>query len=166
MSTPVGVPVTDKTRLALYFYDEPPKHKYQTHSISHWTGGILQIPPGQANHRMNSNYVVKEDMMLYALRPHMHFRGKAFRFSAVYPDQSTEVLMNVPRYDFKWQPTYRLTEPKLLPAGTRIIIDGVYDNSPYHPGNPDPTVMAVGGLQSWEEMFIGYITYTLPNSSE
>jgi hypothetical protein len=96
----------------------------------------------------------------------MHFRGKAFRFSAVYPDLSTEVLMNVPRYDFKWQPTYRLTEPKLLPAGTRIIIDGVHDNSAYHPGNPDQTVTVLGGLQSWEEMFIGYITYTLPNSGE
>ena len=164
--TPIGTSVTDRTRLGLYFYDEPPEHKYQTHSISHWSGGVLQIPPGEANHRMNHNYLVKEDMRLYALRPHMHFRGKAFRFSAVYPDQSTEVLMNVPRYDFKWQPTYRLTEPKLLPAGTRIIIDGVHDNSPYHPGNPDPTVTVLGGLQSWEEMFIGYITYTLPNSSE
>jgi hypothetical protein len=100
-------------------------------------------------------------MMLYALRPHMHFRGKAFRFSVVYPDQSTEVLMNVPRYDFNWQPTYRFTEPKLLKAGTRIIIDGSYDNSEYNPGNPDPTVTAIGGLQSWDEMFIGYITYTL-----
>jgi hypothetical protein len=164
--TPIGTPVTDRTRLGLYFYDAPPEHKYQTHSISHWSGGVLQIPPGEANHRMNHNYLVKEEMMLYALRPHMHFRGKAFRFSAVYPDQSTEVLMNVPRYDFKWQPTYRLTEPKLLPAGTRIIIDGVHDNSPYHPGNPDPTVTVLGGLQSWEEMFIGYITYTLPNASE
>jgi hypothetical protein len=74
--------------------------------------------------------------------------------------------MNVPRYDFKWQPTYRIAEPKLLPAGTRIIIDGVYDNSSYHPGNPDPTAVVKGGQQSWDEMFIGYITYTLPNSSE
>jgi peroxiredoxin len=162
--TPIGVAVTDRTRLGLYFYDEPPQHKYQTHSISHWAGGVLEIPAGEANHRMNHNYVVREDMMLYALRPHMHYRGKAFRFSAVYPDQSTEVLLNVPRYDFKWQPTYRITEPKLLPAGTRIIIDGVYDNSAYHPGNPDPKAVVAGGLQSWDEMFIGYITYTLPNS--
>ena len=115
---------------------------------------------------MNHNYLVREDMMLYALRPHMHYRGKAFRFSAVYPDQSTEVLLNVPRYDFKWQPTYRITNPKLLPAGTRIIIDGVYDNSPYHPGNPDPKAVVEGGLQSWNEMFIGYITYTLPNEKD
>ena len=26
------------------------------------------------------------DIMLYALRPHMHYRGKAFRFTAIYPD--------------------------------------------------------------------------------
>jgi hypothetical protein len=159
--TPIGVPVTDRTRLGLYFYDEPPEHKYLTYSISHWSGGILEIPPGEIDHRMNHNYLVEQDMMLYALRPHMHFRGKAFRFSVVYPDQSTEVLMNVPRYDFNWQPTYRFTEPKLLKAGTRIIIDGSYDNSEYNPGNPDPTVTAIGGLQSWDEMFIGYITYTL-----
>lgn len=162
--TTIGVPVTDKTRLGLYFYDEPPEYQYLTHSISYWSGGILEIPPGETDHEMNFNYVVPEDTMLYAMRPHMHTRGKAFRFSAVYPDRSREVLMNVPRYDFNWQPTYRLDEPRLLPAGTRIIIDGTFDNSKYQPGVWDPTVPAVGGLQSWDEMFIGYITYTLPNS--
>jgi hypothetical protein len=164
--TTIGTPVTDRTRLGLYFHGEPPQHKYLTHSISHWSGGVLQIPPGERNHPMNHNYVVPEDTMLYALRPHMHTRGKAFRFSVVYPDGTTEVLMSVPRYDFNWQPTYRFTEPKLLPAGTRIITDGVFDNSRYHPGNPDPTVTAVGGPQSWDEMFIGYITYTLPRRDE
>jgi hypothetical protein len=163
--TSIGTPVTDRTRLGLYFHDEPPRQKYLTYSISHWSGGVLEIPPGETNHPMNFNYVLPQDTMLYAMRPHMHFRGKAFRFSVVYPDQTTEVLMNVPRYDFNWQPTYRLTEPKFLPAGSRVIIDGVFDNSRYNPGNPDPTVPAVGGLQSWDEMFIGYITYTLPNSA-
>lgn len=162
--TTIGVPVTDNTRLGIYFYDEPPERQYLTYSISHWSGGILEIAPGETDHRMNFNYVLPEDTMLYALRPHMHTRGKAFRFSAVYPDQTREVLMNVPRYDFNWQPTYRFTEPKFLPAGTRIIIDGVYDNSKYQPGVWDPTVPAVGGLQSWDEMFIGYITYALANS--
>ena len=161
--TTIGVPVVDQTRLGLYFYDEPPEQQYLTYSISHWSGGVLEIPPGAHDHRMNHNYVVSEDMMLYAMRPHMHYRGKAFRFSVVYPDQTREILMNVPRYDFNWQPTYRLTEPKFLPAGTRVIIDGVYDNSDNNPGNPDATVAATGGLQSWDEMFIGYITYTLPN---
>jgi len=35
--------------------------------------------------------------------PHMHLRGKSFRFEAVYPDQKREILLDVPRYSFDWQ---------------------------------------------------------------
>jgi hypothetical protein len=160
--TTMGKEVVDRTRVGLYFHKTPPKYKYLTYPISHG-GQALQIPPGEQNYRMNSSYVLQEDTMLYAMRPHMHYRGKAFRFSVVYPDGTREVLMNVPNYNFAWQPTYRLTEPKFLPAGSRIITDGVFDNSQWNSWNPDPTVMAKGGPQSWDEMFIGYITYTLPN---
>lgn len=160
--TTMGKEVVDRTRVGLYFHKTPPKYKYLTYPISHG-GQALQIPPGEQNYRMNSSYVLQEDTMLYAMRPHMHYRGKSFRFSVVYPDGTREVLMNVPNYNFAWQPTYRLTEPKFLPAGSRIITDGVFDNSQWNSWNPDPTVMAKGGPQSWDEMFIGYITYTLPN---
>jgi peroxiredoxin len=160
--TTMGKEVVDRTRVGLYFHKTPPKYKYLTYPISHG-GQALQIPPGEQNYRMNSSYVLQDDTMLYAMRPHMHYRGKAFRFSVVYPDGTREVLMNVPSYNFAWQPTYRLTEPKFLPAGSRIITDGVFDNSQWNSWNPDPTVTAKGGPQSWDEMFIGYITYTLPN---
>jgi hypothetical protein len=163
--TSMGKVVVDKTRVGLYFHKETPKYKYLTHPISHG-GRALAIPPGASDHKMNGQYVVDQDIMLYALRPHMHYRGKAFRFSVVYPDQTREVLMNVPNYNFAWQPTYRLTQPKLIPAGSRIITDGVYDNSKYNPGNPDPSTTAVGGPQSWHEMFIGYITYTTPGKAK
>lgn len=160
--TTMGKAVTDKTRVGLYFHKTPPKYKYLTYPIS-FGGAALAIPPGETDHRMNGQYVLPEDTMLYAMRPHMHYRGKAFRFTAVLPDQTRQVLMNVPNYNFAWQPTYRLDKPIFLPAGTRIITDGVYDNSKFNLGNPDPTVVAKGGPQSWDEMFIGYITYTLPN---
>ncbi|MEK7259810.1 MAG: alkyl hydroperoxide reductase, partial [Pseudomonadota bacterium] len=74
--------------------------------------------------------------------------------------QSREEIINVANYNFAWQPTYRLTEPMTLPAGSRVVVEGVFDNSEYNPGNPDPSVTAVGGLQSWDEMFIGYFSYT------
>lgn len=163
--TTMGKAVTDKTRVGLYFHKTPPKYKYLTHPIS-FGGAALNIPPGETDHRMNGQYVLSEDTMLYAMRPHMHYRGKAFRFTAVLPDQSRQVLINVPNYNFAWQPTYRLDKPIFLPAGTRIITDGVYDNSKFNLGNPDPTVVAKGGPQSWDEMFIGYITYTLPNQEK
>jgi hypothetical protein len=163
--TTMGKEVVDKTRVGLYFHKTPPKHKYLTYPISHG-GQALQIPPGEQEYKMNGSFTFNEDIMVYALRPHMHYRGKAFRFTVVYPDQTREVLMNVPNYNFAWQPTYRLSEPKLLPAGSRIITDGVYDNSKWNSWNPDPNVMAKGGPQSWDEMFIGYVTYTMPNAKK
>ncbi len=39
------------------------------------------------------------------------------------------------------------------------MIEGAFDNTEYNPGNPDPTVTVTGGLQTWEEMFIGYFSY-------
>jgi hypothetical protein len=163
--TTMGKVVTDKTKVGLYFHKQTPEHKYLTHPISNG-GQALNIPPGETEHRMNGSYVFKDDIMLYALRPHMHYRGKAFRFTVIYPDQRREVIMNVPDYNFAWQPTYRLNEPKFVPAGSRIITDGVYDNSKFNPANPDPTSPAVGGPQSWHEMFIGYVTYTLPKGEK
>jgi hypothetical protein len=162
--TTMGKEVVDNTRVGLYFHKAPPKHKYLTYPISNG-GQSLQIPAGEQEYRLNGSFVFKEDTMVYALRPHMHYRGRAFKFTVVYPDQTRETLMNVPNYNFAWQPTYRLNEPKLIPAGSRIITDGVYDNSKWNSWNPDPNVMAKGGPQSWDEMFIGYVTYTLPNSN-
>ena len=97
--------------------------------------------------------------MLHGLRPHMHFRGKHMRFRVVYPDGEQEEILNVPDYNFNWQPTYRLAEPMLLPAGSRVLIEGAFDNSQYNLGNPDPGATVRGGAQSWDEMFIGYFSY-------
>jgi hypothetical protein len=78
----------------------------------------------------------------------------------IYPDQTREEIINVANYNFGWQPTYRLDEPMVLPAGSRVIVEGSFDNSEYNTGVPDPSVPALGGLQSWDEMFIGYFSYT------
>ena len=42
----------------------------------------------------------------------MHVRGKAFTYEAIYPDGKREMLLDVPQYDFNWQTTYELAEPK------------------------------------------------------
>ena len=45
---------------------------------------------------------------MLALFPHMHLRGKAFRYTAIYPDGKQEMLLDVPHYDFNWQNTLRV----------------------------------------------------------
>ena len=88
--------------------------------------------------------------------PHMHARGKSFRYDATFPDGRTETLLSVPRFDFGWQGRYDLAEPRRLPAGTTLRCVATYDNSAANPGNPDPAVTVHAGPQSWEEMFNGY----------
>ena len=58
------------------------------------------------------------------MTPHMHMRGKSFRYEAIYPDGTREVLLDVPRYDFNWQIDYILAEPKLMPKGTKLYLHG------------------------------------------
>jgi hypothetical protein len=156
--TTFGRETVDSTLLGLYFADQEPEFQYSTYSLSHG-GSNLIIPPGASEHKMSASYVFEDEIMLHGLRPHMHYRGKHMRMSVIYPDGNKDDIINVPDYNFAWQPTYRLSEPMLLPAGSRVMIEGAFDNSQYNLGNPDPDAVVRGGAQSWDEMFIGYFSY-------
>jgi len=101
----------------------------------------------------------EKDSLLLSFSPHMHLRGKSFQFRAIYPDGRSEVLLNVPKYDFNWQHTYALKKALHVPAGTRIECVGQFDNSSANPNNPNPLQEVRWGDQSWEEMMLGSIGY-------
>ncbi len=121
------------------------------------------IPPFHPNYPIAAEKTFKEDTLLYTMTPHMHYRGKAFRFTAHYPDGKEEILLDVPRYDFNWQIMYLLKQPKLLPAGTVVKLEGHFDNSADNPLNPDPTQMVRWGDQTWDEMMLGSMTVSPAN---
>lgn len=156
--TTFGKETIDSTQLGLYFAEEEPEFQYSTYSLSHG-GRNIEIQPGVADHQMSASHVFEDEVVLHGLRPHMHYRGKRMRFSVIYPDGTKDQIINVPDYNFAWQPTYRLSDPMLLPAGSRVMIEGAFDNSQYNLGNPDPAAVVRGGAQSWDEMFIGYLSY-------
>lgn len=160
--TSFGQEAVDNTRVGLWFYDknDEPELEYRTYSVAANGAQALQIPPGAMNHEMAATHVFEKDIVLHGFRSHMHYRGKSMSARVIYPDNTTEEIINIPDYNFAWQPTYRMSEPMNIPAGSRVIVEGLFDNSEFNPGNPDPNVWAVGGLQSWEEMFIGYFSYT------
>ena len=126
---------------------------------------FFKIPPGANNHRVASSFQFDNDALLTMLFPHMHLRGKSFRYEAVYPSGEREILLDVPRYDFNWQLRYELAEPKLMPKGTRIECVAHFDNSTENPANPDPTKPVTWGDQTFEEMMIGFFG-TVPTDSD
>ena len=78
------------------------------------------------------------------------------RYELLLPNGRKETLLHVPRYDFKWQHGYALAEPRRVPAGAWVLVTGAFDNSTQNPANPDATKRVRFGLQSWDEMFIGF----------
>ena len=119
------------------------------------------IPPFADNWAITMQTDVAEPITFYAISPHMHLRGKDMRFRLVWPDGRDEILLDVPRYDFNWQTEFELIEPLRIPAGSRLIVEGHYDNSPNNRYNPAPHREVYWGEQSWDEMFEGWINYSI-----
>ncbi|MCC6231711.1 MAG: hypothetical protein IT580_03660 [Verrucomicrobiales bacterium] len=154
--TATGQDEVDQSELGLYLASAPPERELRT-AAAYSTR--FTIPPRQDDHAVSASFVMPRDGTIYEMSPHMHYRGKWFRFEAVYPDNRRETLLNVPFYRFDWQTLYRLAEPRRVPAGTRIVVTGAWDNSSKNPFNPDPAASVTFGEQSWEEMFIGYFNW-------
>lgn len=152
--TAVGSVQTDRTRLGLWLAD--PKTVQKEVATKLMYDPDLVIPPHAKDHEVSQTWAVQDDLLLFAMFPHMHLRGKSFRYEVVYPDQSVEILLDVPRYDFNWQHRYELAEPKRLPKGSMMRCIAIYDNSGGNPANPDPSATVRAGPQSWDEMFNGY----------
>jgi hypothetical protein len=155
--TAIGKPVTDRTSIGLRFAKTPPAKQIRTGLA---LNNRFVLPPGDANHEVRSAVTIAEDIHLISLTPHMHFRGRDFTYTAVYPDGRSEIVLRVPKYDFNWQLGYVLETPLALPKGTKIECVAHFDNSSRNPHNPDPKAEVRWGDQTWEEMMIGFYTFT------
>jgi len=154
--TPNGSPQTDLSEAGLIFTDaENVEKEFLTEAALNFR---FRIPPGEKDYRVQTTFQLHDDSLIYSLTPHMHYRGKSFRFTARYPDATEEILLDVPRYDFNWQNVYFLAKPKRMPAGTKIHMVAHYDNSADNLLNPDPTATVYWGDQTWQEMMIGSVT--------
>ena len=146
----------DKSRIGLYLLDKPPLISMHGGSAAEFN---LNIPPNVKESPMTAERNFAKDAYLVSLSPHMHFRGKKIKYTLIYPDGKEEVLLSVPNYQFNWQKNYDFIDPKFIPAGSRLIVDGAFDNSAANPNNPDPNITVTWGEQSWNEMFFGFYRY-------
>jgi hypothetical protein len=158
--SPNGKPVTDYSQLGLYLADAPPVERVV--AIDTLRDLDLAIPAGAPDYVSRASMTLAQPVTLVSVQPHMHYRGKAMEVRAVYPDGRTELLITVPKYDFNWQTTYVLREPKLLPAGTRLDSVAEFDNSTNNPSNPDASKLVNWGDQTTDEMHIAFLELALP----
>ncbi|MFP6610993.1 MAG: thiol-disulfide isomerase, partial [Pirellulales bacterium] len=154
--TPTGKVEKDRSEVGLIFCKQPPQRRVKGGGAINFS---FAIPPGAGDHRIVSHARFNNDVELLSLMPHMHLRGKDFRYTAHYPDGRKEILLNVPDYDFNWQHRYRFAKPFPIPKGTVIECVAHFDNSDENPANPDLTKTVRWGDQTWEEMMIGWYAH-------
>ena len=158
--TATGLGLVDRSRIGFTVARTAPAKRFLPQSGDDTEGapvrrksGIndLAIPPGEGNYAAPlSEVTFLRDVELVWLRPHAHVRATRARYTLKYPDGREEIVLNVPRYDFNWQLTYR-TDLK-IPKGSVMRVEFWYDNSAANKYNPDPTKWVYYGDQSWEEM--------------
>jgi hypothetical protein len=155
-----GHAVKDRTSVGMVFAKHPPAQRVFTLQLAN-DHDKIPIPPGADNYRVEVSGTLPNDCTLLSFFPHMHLRGKRFEYNLVRPDGQTETLLRV-NYDFYWQLSYRLAEPRFLKAGTKLQAVAWYDNSVSNPHNPDPESPVRWGDQTYNEMMVGFFDVAVP----
>ena len=155
-----GTGVWDSSSCAMEFHDKPVTHAVQITPIAH---GAFEIPPGNRSWRVGGAHTFRRDTTLMGYMPHLHLRGVACKYTAYYPDGTSEVLLDVPQYNFNWQIFYQYKNETLIevPAGTRVEFEMWYDNSSERAaaiGFNSNRPVAFGG-PTWDEMDLGWLNY-------
>ena len=153
-----GTPVKDRAKIGLFYLKQPPEYEVRTIGVQN---GQFTLPAGEANQRVESSMTFAEDAHITALAPHMHLRGKSFEYRLVTPDGKIQTILSVPNFDFNWQTIFTLAEPLAIPKGSRLECTAYFDNSKGNKLNPDATKDVRWGDQTWEEMMIGFTTYSV-----
>jgi hypothetical protein len=154
--TPNGTATKDRSAVGLTFAKKPPRYELV---INEFANMNIAVRANDPHYRAESAFRLPADARLLSLAPHMHWRGKHYFYEAIFPDGKKQTLLSVPRWDFNWQNVYRFQEPIRLPKGTRLHAVAHWDNSPHNLLNPDPAKTVRFGLQSWEEMMVGFAAF-------
>jgi hypothetical protein len=166
-----GVPDTLRVQIGLWYARKHPHHEVKMWTVTEKleadgrplttdARGQRQfptIPAGAPNWPMTGTMRITKDITLYALWPHMHYRGKDMRFVVTAPNGKEETLLSVPHYNPHWQATYELAKPLKIRRGSTITAYGHFDNSSANPHNPDPNAVVKFGPQGTDEMFLPFL---------
>jgi hypothetical protein len=154
--TPNGKKVKDRSSVGITFAKKPPRHEMLLHEFANTT---FEVPPGDPHFKAEATFRLRGDARILSFAPHMHWRGKDYHYEVIYPDGRRQTLLSVPRWDFNWQNVYRFAEPLSVPKGAKIHAVAHWDNSANNPLNPDATKKVKFGLQTWDEMMVGFVLY-------
>jgi hypothetical protein len=144
----IGKSQEDNPKIGLYFSKKPEKlFNYYIYSDLN-----IKIKPYEKIQRVTGILDIDLDGTIHAITPHMHYRGYSQRYFHQDHQGNKVELLHVPRFDFNYQNAYSLIKPIKVKAGSKIICEAIYNNSPENPANPDPSKEVSYGVNVENEM--------------
>ena len=150
-----GHEMHDRTSVGFKFAPGAPDEEIR---MSAFINGGFTLPAGAKDVAVASELEPTQNVKIWGLLPHTHLRGTRWKYTLEKPDGTSQVVLDVPRYDFNWQTYYFFATPLEMPAGSKLKSVAWYDNSATSKTNPDATKDVKWGDQTWEEMqYTGYL---------
>lgn len=168
---PTGKDEVDQSELGLYFVKKPVAESLKEPAKlvgSIWMANYeMDIPAGEASYKRSTTYTLPKDVIMVGIVPHMHLLGKSMRVTATQPKQSAEVLIDIPVWNYNWQDEYYYERPIRLKAGTKIVVEAVFDNSADNPSNPSsPPQRVTWGEETTDEMLFCFFLLTADKTED
>ncbi len=125
------------------------------------TNGPFLIPP-YITKRFRAEYPVPYDVSVLAVAPHMHLLGREMKAYCVKPNGDTIPFVWIRDWDFHWQGGYTFKKLVMVPAGSLLVVESMYDNTTSNENNPNsPPKFVAWGESTLDEMMICYFFYTI-----
>lgn len=168
---PTGKPETDQSEIGLYFVKKPVAESLKKPAIlvgSIWMANYeMDIAAGEKDYRRSTTYTLPKDVIIVGLVPHMHLLGKAIKVTATLPDKTVKSLIDIKNWNYNWQDEYYYERPFMLPAGTRLDVEAVFDNSADNPSNPSsPPKRVTWGEGTKDEMLFCFFLIAAEKTEE
>jgi hypothetical protein len=159
-----GKPEKEQSSIGFYFTDQPPQRSLVDLVM---IDKKIDITPGDATYRTRDELTLPVDVETQGIFPHMHLLGKDIKVTAYPPGGDPFSLLWINDWDFNWQSFYQFTAPMKLAAGTRVVMEGLHDNSTANPRNPsNPPKRVTWGEETANEMTVAILEFIPANESD
>lgn len=152
----------DNTQINFKLSSTPQRKIYANALLNNtnMTNGPLVIGANQVK-TFNQEQTITGNWTALYVFPHMHMLGKSIRSWANLPVTNDTVrFINIPEWDFHWQGNYVFQNAQLIPSGTTLKAEAVYDNTSSNPSNPSsPPQLVTLGEGTYDEMMLVFFAY-------
>ena len=152
---PSGKAESEQGEIALYFGDRAPSNRLVSVQVPAIFGIAtgLKIPAGEANYTIRESFTLPTAVQVIDIAGHAHYICRHVKMTAELPDGTQQILLEIDDWDLDWQGSYQFKNQVILPKGTVLTSELIYDNSADNPENPNhPPKEIRWGRESEDEM--------------